>query len=279
MSSAPSIKATLNARNTAPKKSLGQNFLVDENVARQIVQAAHVSRETSVIEIGPGTGALTRHLVAAAGHVYAVELDPRMIEILRKSLQDTNAPTLIHADVLKVDFEEILQSDPRPYSVLGNLPYYITSHAIRKILETPRKPTCVVLMVQYEVARRMTAQPDEMSLLALGAQFYGKTEFLFHVKRGAFYPQPNVDSAVVRITPHDVMPDANADAMFAIAKAGFSQPRKQLRNTLASGLKLEREQTAEWLLRAKIDPARRPETLSVDDWVRLARLHKAVSMN
>jgi len=294
MSSINTLRGTLRAHDAQPKKSLGQNFLVDGRIAERIVSAAGVSRGTHIpsppsdstqldvsratlaVEIGPGTGVLTRLLSERAEHVYAIELDERMIAILKDSLGESKNLTIVHDDALKVDFDALLANEAAPYVVLGNLPYYITSHAIRKILESQRKPQRIVLMVQLEVARRMTAKPDDMNLLAVGTQFYGATEMLFNVPPSAFYPQPNVDSAVVRITPHAEMPSVNADKLFALARAGFGQPRKQLRNTLSTGLNLTREQSAELLLRAKIDPTRRPETLSIPEWVQLTNTYERI---
>lgn len=289
MSSLQTLRGTLRAHDAAPKKSLGQNFLVDGRIAERIVSAAGVSRETQsaadpqdvsratlAVEIGPGTGVLTKLLVERAERVYAIELDERMIAILKDSLGEAPNLNIVHGDALKVDFDALLAEETAPYAVLGNLPYYITSHAIRKILESRRKPQQIVLMVQLEVARRMTAKPDEMNLLAVGTQFYGRAEMLFSVPPSAFYPQPNVDSAVVRITPHGQMPGVNPDTLFALAKAGFGQPRKQLRNTLAAGLKLEREQSAELLLRSKINPARRPETLTIPEWIELTNTYERI---
>lgn len=269
------VRAALSDLGIQPKKSLGQNFLVDDRIARRIVEAAGVSRETLVIEIGAGTGALTRHLAAEARHVVAIELDTRLLPILSQSLEGHETDvSVVHGDVLELDLATLAGEHGGPPVVfLGNLPYYVTSHALRRMLECTTRPTCSVIMVQLEVAQRMIAQPGDMSLLSVSTQYYGRPELLFKVHPAAFYPQPDVDSAVVRVTPHPQPSEVDAETFFALARAGFQQRRKQLRNTLADGLNLSRETTAELLLRAGVDPSRRAETLSIPEWITLCHTY------
>lgn len=275
-----STRQRLNAFGIAPRKSLGQNFLTDPSIARAIVDAARIEPGDLVIEIGPGIGALTQFLVQQAGHVIAIELDQHLIPALQTELHHPANLTIIHADALEVDYNTIRQTagtDDRPIDtldtpvrVVGNLPYYITSAFIRRLLESRLNPALIVLTVQMEVARRMVAEPGQMSLLAVSVQFYGQPRLVMRISPSAFYPQPDVDSAVVAITPHPQPLYPYPNSVFALARAGFSQRRKQLRNTLASGLGITREQSEEILLTSRIDPARRAETLGIKEWIALA---------
>jgi 16S rRNA (adenine1518-N6/adenine1519-N6)-dimethyltransferase len=273
MSHSTSIRDRLRARGIIPRKSLGQNFLTDDDSARRIVRLANVKAGDVVIEIGPGIGALTRHLAQAARQVIAIEIDRNLIPILQDELQDVPNVTIVQGDALDVDYMSLLrEACPDgllpPLRVVGNLPYYITSALIRLILELPIKAEAIVFTVQLEVADRMVAAPGDMSLLSVSVQFYGKAEMLLQLSPSAFYPQPDVDSAVVRITPRAHTVDGAT--LFSLARAGFSQRRKQLRNTLAAGLRLPKDAVDQLLLRAGVDPTRRAETLSIPEWIHLS---------
>ncbi len=277
-----STRQRLNALGIAPRKSLGQNFLTDPSIARAIVATAQIDPGDLVIEIGPGIGALTEFLVRQAGHVIAIELDQHLIPALQAELGHPANLTIIHADALEVNYNTIRQTagadafpTSTPVRVVGNLPYYITSALIRRLLESQLKPALIVLTVQMEVAQRMIAGPDEMSLLAVSVQFYGQPKLVMRISPSAFYPQPEVDSAVVAITPHPNSLYPSPKSVFALARAGFGQRRKQLRNTLASGLRITREQAEEILLASRIDPARRAETLGIEEWITLATHYDA----
>jgi 16S rRNA (adenine1518-N6/adenine1519-N6)-dimethyltransferase len=253
-----------------PKKSLGQNFLVDQAAARRIVAAADLSSAETVLEIGPGLGALTRLLAQAAARVVAVELDQRLIPVLEHELSDLSNVRLIHGDILELELASLL----RPaYKVVANIPYYITSAVLRRLLEAAVQPALMVLTVQEEVARRIVAAPGDMSLLAVSVQFYGRPEMVARLKAGAFYPRPQVDSAVVRIHIHPqeqtLCAGVDADLFFQVVKAGFNQRRKQLRNALSAGLGRPREIVEAALARAGVDAQRRAETLAVREWVAL----------
>jgi 16S rRNA (adenine1518-N6/adenine1519-N6)-dimethyltransferase len=255
-----------------PKKSLGQNFLVSDHAAGRIVAAAELLPDEAVLEIGAGLGALTRCLAAAAARVVAVELDQRLMPVLQHTLADCANVQLVHGDILKLDPAALM---PPAYKVVANIPYYITSALLRHLLETSSSPTLMVLTVQEQVAQRIVAGPGEMSLLALGVQFYGRPRIAARLKAGAFYPRPKVNSAVVQI---DLRPGArpsldvaDVDLFFRIARAGFGQRRKQLRNSLASGLSLSREEVDAALAQAGVDPRRRAETLSMQEWAALSR--------
>jgi 16S rRNA (adenine1518-N6/adenine1519-N6)-dimethyltransferase len=231
-----------------------------------------------VLEIGPGLGSLTRHLAEAAQQVVAVEIDRTLIPPLRSVLSARSNVTIVEGDILQLDPTELLAphltAGPRPrrYRVVANIPYYITSAIIRHLLEAQIRPHLIVLTLQLEVAQRIVAQPDDMNLLAVSVQFYGEPRIVQHIPARAFYPAPDVDSAVVRIALPDQPRIAVKDAamFFKVAKAGFGQKRKQLHNSLAAGLPLKHEQIRQALTEVGIDPKRRAETLTLEEWGRLS---------
>ncbi len=304
-SAAPaSLLAQLSALGIHPKKGLGQNFLVDPAHRARIVAAADLAPADTVLEVGPGPGVLTELIAEQAGRVVAVELDDRLIPYLRKRFAAQPHVSIVHADILKVavgalvleagsrksdggvsaeqarrlDIGDVhptsnIQHPLSGYKVIANLPYYITSAAIRHLLESSPPPELLVLTVQREVAERMVASPPEMSLLALGVQFYCTAQIVGRIPAGAFYPVTKVDSAAVRLDRRSepVAPGVSAAAFFRVARAGFSQPRKQLRNSLAAGLGGAPAQSEAWLAAAGIDPQRRAETLTPAEWGALAR--------
>jgi 16S rRNA (adenine1518-N6/adenine1519-N6)-dimethyltransferase len=249
------------------KKDLGQNFLADPAILSRIVAAADLTPEDTVLEIGAGLGTLTTQLARQAGRVVAVEVDRQLIPALEDALSGLENVTLVHGDILTLDLTTLIGAD-RPYYVVANLPYYITSAVLRHVLEADHRPRRVVVTVQQEVAERITAQPGDMSLLAVSVQFYGQPRQLFRIKPGSFYPAPAVASAVVRIDLHDAppVPVDDAAAFFRVVRAGFSQRRKQLRNTLAAGLHLPPDEVAARLEQVGVDPRRRAETLSLAEW-------------
>ncbi len=248
-----------------PKKSLGQNFLVDTGALHRIVSAADLEPADTVLEIGPGLGALTLELAKAAGRVVAVELDQRLIPVLEQQLAGADNVKLVHGDILDLDPATLISG---PFKVVANVPYYITAAILRHLLAAQTRPQLVVLTVQREVARRLTAKPGNMSLLAGSVQFYGQVRQMAVIKAGSFYPRPKVDSAVVRIDlyPRPVLPVSAEASFFRVVKAGFGQKRKQLRNSLRAGLSLPPEQVVLALEAAGIDPRRRAETLNLDEW-------------
>lgn len=270
------VKALLRQFNLRPKKSLGQNFLVDEHALSNIVRAAEITPDDVVLEIGPGLGSLTRHLSDAARHVIAVEIDRTLLPPLRSVLSTRSNITIIEGDILKLDPTKLLSdywTSALPYyKVVANIPYYITSAIIRHLLEAELKPQAIVLTIQLEVAQRIIAQPEDMNLLAVSVQFYGEPRIVQRIPVEAFYPEPDVESAVVRID----LPDRprvnvrNVDMFFRVAKAGFGQKRKQLHNSLAAGLPIKHEQIVQALNNVGIDPKRRAETLTLEEWGRLS---------
>lgn len=261
-----------------PRKGLGQNFLVDRRALERIAAAAELGPGDTVLEVGPGVGNLTRLLAAAAGRVIAVELDPQMVAALREELAGLTNVEIVEGDILQVDPGALAQG--RPYKVVANLPYYITSAALRHLLEAQPPPTLLVVTVQREVAQRITAAPGAMSLLAVSVQLYGRPQRVARIPAAAFHPPPKVDSAAVRI---DVYPPGERPVrvedpgwFFQVARAGFGQRRKQLRNSLSAGLHLPAGQVEGALERAGIDPRRRAETLSLEDWAALAQQLAAI---
>ena len=248
-----------------PKKSLGQNFLFDENVLGRIAGAAGLAAGDEVLEIGPGLGSLTRVLAQTAGRVVAVELDERLLPILRAELAAYENVAVIHGDILEQDPGELFEG---PYKVVANVPYYITGAILRHLLAAGHKPTLMVLTVQKEVAERLKAEPPNMSLLAVSVQLYGAVEVVDTIKAGAFWPRPEVDSAVVRIEVkvERPLPLAEEEAFCDLVRAGFGQKRKQLQNNLRQ-LGYGKAQIREALKEAGVDGRRRAETLSLEEWL------------
>jgi 16S rRNA (adenine1518-N6/adenine1519-N6)-dimethyltransferase len=285
----PGVRDLLDKYNLRPRKGLGQNFLADPNILRKIVEAADLTPDATVLEIGPGLGMLTRFLSQAAGRVVAVELDEALFDLLRQELAGLPNLELVQGDILQLDVGELVkyqisndkyQIGGRPaagggpsYTVVANLPYYITSAAIRHVQEATPPPRRIVLTVQREVAERIVAAPGELSLLAVSVQFYGRPRIVARIPAGAFVPPPKVDSAVVRIDTHPAPPVevADVEAFFRVVRAGFGQKRKQIKNSLAAGLGLPGGEAAAALARAGIDPQRRAQTLSLAEWASLAR--------
>jgi 16S rRNA (adenine1518-N6/adenine1519-N6)-dimethyltransferase len=268
------IGAILRQHDLHLKKSLGQNFLTSENILEAIVQASGVKPEETVLEIGPGIGSLTRHLAVNARRVVAVELDANLIPVLEDILTPYNNVEIVHGDILKVDLPHLLGD--APYLVVANIPYYITSAVIRRCLENPTKPQKMILTVQKEVARRICQQPGDLSLLALSVQVYGQPKILFDIPAGAFYPPPNVDSSVLCINLYDqpLIAQQDLEQFFRWIKAGFSQKRKKLRNSLSAGLSMTTIEIEQIFAAANIDPQRRAETLSIEEWQQIITVEK-----
>jgi len=260
-----------------PKKSLGQNFLVDPNGLNKVLKAAKVSPQDIVLEIGAGLGSLTYLLAQQSRHVVAVELDTRLIAPLREALAGFTNVTICEGDMLKLSPDVLI--DAERYVVVANIPYYITSALIRHLLEANHKPTRMVLTVQQEVAERILARDGKMSLLALSVQVYGKPELKARIPAGCFYPPPEVDSAVLSIELYEepIVPSGSLDLFFKLAHAGFAQKRKTLRNTLATGMNESPAWAERLLTTAGIDPQRRAETLSMQEWKQLVEAYQQLS--
>lgn len=260
-------KSLLDKHHVHPKKSLGQNFLQDPSALGKIVDASGVTGEDTVLEIGPGTGALTEQLAAVAKRVIAVELDQRLEPILNTALGHLPNIEFVYGDILETNVPALIGEGD--YVVVANVPYYITSAILRSLLESRHRPRRIVLTVQLEVAQRIAAQPGDMSLLAVSAQFYAKAQVVGKLSAAVFWPRPEVDSAIVRLDVYDKIPYDVPDekTFFQVVRAGFSQKRKQLKNSLGA-------QGGTWLEAAGIDPRRRAETLNLEEWAALARAAK-----
>jgi 16S rRNA (adenine1518-N6/adenine1519-N6)-dimethyltransferase len=324
-----SIKQLLQKYNAAPLKQMGQNFLISAGVLKKIIEAADLNGGDTILEIGPGLGALTAELAKHAKKVIAIEKDRKFVEILKETMKDYKNAEVLEGDILKfpispaspelgrgranIQFPIKSQisnvKNQKTYKLIANLPYYIASPVIRKFLEAEKPPKEMILMVQKEVAQRICASPPNMSLLAVAVQFYAKPEIISYVSRGSFWPSPKVDSAILKITPykhvianpnvesktkqsrsitivaghqqnrHAHAPKAASLAMtlfrdnfFAIVKAGFSSPRKQLKGNLSKKLNLGPAGAAALLKKAGIEPEQRAETLSVEQWIGLASI-------
>jgi 16S rRNA (adenine1518-N6/adenine1519-N6)-dimethyltransferase len=256
-----------------PEKSLGQNFLLDESALHKVVEAAGVTPQDVVLEIGAGLGSLTRHLACSARSVIAIELDAKLIPLLTQVVAQLPNVKVVEGDILAHDPARLV--DQQGYLVVANIPYYITSALIRHLLEADLPPSRLVLTLQREVARRICASPGDLSLLALSVQVYGTPQMVAHIPAGAFYPPPKVDSTILRIDLYDspLIPASWLDIFFHLIKAGFSQKRKTLRNALSAGLHLPSGSTASMLQEAGIDPMRRAETLTIPEWHFLADIY------
>jgi 16S rRNA (adenine1518-N6/adenine1519-N6)-dimethyltransferase len=263
-----------------PRKGLGQNFLVDPAHRARIVAAADLTNADAVLEIGPGPGVLTELLAEQAGRVVAVELDDRLIPYLRARFAARPHVAIVHGDILKLDPGALMADTAGEaegaggYKVVANLPFYITGAVIPHLLEASPAPVVTVLTVQREVAERIVAGPPDMSLLAVGVQLYAVPEIVGRIPAGAFYPMPQVDSAVVRLVRREerAVPDVPVKQFFRVVKAGFSQKRKQLRNALAAGLSVAPCKAEAWLTAAGIAAQRRAETVTIAEWGELARV-------
>jgi 16S rRNA (adenine1518-N6/adenine1519-N6)-dimethyltransferase len=250
-----------------PSKKLGQNFLIDEGAIKRVIEAGNISSSDIVLEVGPGLGVLTLELAKRAKKVIAVEKDRNMIGHLEglglKNLE------IIEKDALRLDVEEL---GLKEYKIVANLPFYLTAHFMRRFLESKIKPSQMVLVVQKEVGQRICAKPPKMSILSVSVQVYADAEIVSYIPKRAFFPVPNVDSAIIRVSlkGSPISPDEN-DLFFKIVKTGFSQPRKQLANNLAKGLGLGKVEVGQWLMDNNIQPSQRAETLRIEEWVGLVK--------
>ena len=290
------VRAALRALELRPTRGMGQNFLIDSDALGAIVGAAELTPETTVIEVGPGLGVLTWELLGRAVHVFAVELDRRLAARLAEEFPDHPKLTIVQSDILNITPEEILgdggwgmevgsavpASHPPPpiphpprYNVVANLPYAITSAALRHFLEAAHKPDLMVVLVQWEVAERIAARPGDLSVLAHSVQIYAEAEVLARVPSSSFWPAPAVDSAVLRlrIRPKPAV-DVPITPLLRLIKAGFLQARKKLSNALPTGLaamgeRIDKPHAIAALEAAGVDPNRRAETVTLEEWVRV----------
>jgi 16S rRNA (adenine1518-N6/adenine1519-N6)-dimethyltransferase len=259
----------LEAYGLNPKKTLGQNFMHDPNTLEKIAVTAEIMPDDTVVEIGPGTGELTARLAQSARHVMAIEVDDRLQPLLEDRFAAYKNVYFVFQDVLKTDILQLV--GPKEFLVVANVPYYITTAILERLLSAYRRPKRIVVTMQYEVAQRICATPGDMSLLAVSVQYYGKPEIISKLNPAVFWPRPGVNSAILRIDCYDrPLVDVPSDELFfRVVKAGFSQKRKQLRNSLSGGLQVKSRVAEDYLDAARIDSTRRAETLTLEEWGRL----------
>lgn len=266
------------------KRTMGQNFLVDDEALAKIVEAADIKPLDTIVEIGPGLGTLTVELLKRAAEVVAVEKDDKLAELLNchiakllknnTTTQQYNNPKLrvLNKDALEVNIEEL--TGGKPYKLVANIPYNITSPIIRKFLEARVMPELMVLLVQKEVAERITAKLGEMSLLSVSVQYYAEAETIDIVKNTSFFPVPKVDSAIIKLRPKADQPLAeklkvNEKEFFRLVKFGFAARRKTLENNLAAGLQITKAQASDIIKSAGLFELIRAQDLAVEDWIKL----------
>ena len=260
------VRGLLKAHGIRLKKDLGQNFLVEESYLRGIVQAARLQKDDEVLEIGAGIGTLTRHLALAAGRVCAVEIDERLFPLLENQTQFLTNIVLVKGDIMRTPIEELVA---RPgYKVVANIPYYLTSNLVRYLLESHVRPAALTLTMQKEVAERICADPGRLSLLALSVQVFGNPRIALDIPARAFYPPPKVDSATLAVDLFELplIPGEKMGVFFRLIKAAFGQKRKMLHNTLSAGLGMESVRVQNMLRQANIDPRRRAQTVTLEEW-------------
>jgi len=296
------IKSLLKKHNIQPSKGLGQNFLIDGSAINKVLSAIDFKSNNTVIEVGPGFGILTGKLVEKAKKVIAVEKDPNMVKLLKEESSSIDNLEIINSDILKWEPKDT------NYTLVGNIPFYLTAPVIRKFLEYKNRPKQIVFIIQKEVAQRICAKPpssrkknlsfvpslpealaegkDEiltsspslgkMNILAVSVQLYAEPKIISYIKKDSFWPRPKIDSAIIKITPLGKLGLAKEeiDLFFKIVKAGFSQPRKQLANNLTKKLNLDRVKAKKWLEENNIQTNQRAETLRVEDWINLTKSFK-----
>lgn len=268
------LKSILEKYEFTFKKSLGQNFLIDGNILREISQGAMLTKEDTVLEIGPGFGVLTEQLAMDAKKVISVEIDSRAIGILSETLSDYDNVQIIEADFMKLDLAALLGEERGPIKVVANLPYYVTTPILGKLMEQAELFNSMTFMVQKEVGERMVSEPGTKTYgaLSLFVQFYSDPKIVCKVSRNVFMPQPNVDSIVVQMNIKQNIPDIDKDLFFYLVKKGFGQRRKTLLNALSAGEDGDfKEQLNAVMEKLDISPRRRAETLSVQDFIVLTK--------
>jgi len=272
--------AVLQKYNFVFQKKFGQNFLIDSHVLEKIVDAAQITDEDCVLEIGPGIGTMTQYLAESAREVVAVEIDRALIPILQDTLSAYDNVTVLNEDIMKVDVGRIVRerNQGRPIKVVANLPYYITTPIVMSLLENHVPVQSITIMVQKEVADRMQVGPGtkDYGALSLAVQYYALPEVVAHVPANCFMPRPNVDSTVIRLTRYQKPPVEAQDEkhLFALIRASFNQRRKTLTNGLANGLGISREQVAAALEEMGLSATVRGEALTLEQFADLSNLLK-----
>lgn len=270
------IRSLMESYDLKPLKGLGQNFLSDKNIIDNIISKSNITKADLVIEVGPGLGALTQELLNKAGHVIAIEIDKKLVPVLRKVFKDYDNLTLVNQDIMKVDIEGLLEEASRDYKsvkVVANLPYYITSPVVMKLLQEYKGFCLLTLMVQKEVAERMVAPPSskERGSLSVAMEYYADAEIIMDVSKEVFYPKPKVDSCVIILKPRKFPVEIKDEALlFKLTRGAFQMRRKTLLNALSGIEGLEKTEIIEALKKANVDPQRRGETLALEEFIRIA---------
>jgi 16S rRNA (adenine1518-N6/adenine1519-N6)-dimethyltransferase len=269
------LQQFLRSHGIRPNKTFGQNFLLDELALIAMVDAAGVTKDDCVIEVGPGIGNLTRQLLEQSRRVIAIEKDPSFVPILEELHKQYDNFSYSMNDILQANIVELLGKETQ-YRVVANIPYYITGKIVQRFVQCPVRPRSLTLLVQKEVAQNICAKPGQMNLLALSVQLYGVPELVKIVPARSFYPAPKVDSAIVHITFPVVPPYVVGDEakLFRIAKACFAGKRKQIHNTLVNNLRVDKATVENVLAELQIDGATRPQQLSVAQWLQLTEALK-----
>jgi len=282
LSNPDTIQNILKKYNFAPNRFLGQNFLIDEKVLKKIIETADIKKGDNVIEIGPGLGVLTQALLAKGANVVAIEKDKDLIPVLEENLQEFlnsggdcgQIKKIINEDFLTFNYEKLISDfGGKPYKVVSNIPYYITSPVLRKILSPETKPQEIIFLVQREVAERICAKPGDMSVISVFVQFYGTPSVAEIVKPESFWPAPKVESAILKIVldRKPALEDDELKSFWRLVKIGFSSRRKTLANNLAAGFHAKPTEVRESLEALGFGDKARAQELSVEDWLKLAK--------
>lgn len=271
------VKNLLSSHGFAFSKSLGQNFLIDGNIVRKIVAEANITSKDYVLEIGPGMGTLTEELALNAKKVVAVEIDKSLLPILDETIGKYENVEIVSGDILKIDVNELIKEklNGGPVKVVANLPYYVTTPIIGKLIESNLNLESIIVMVQKEVAERMAAGPGSKTYgsLSVFVNFYTTPEIVVKVPKTVFMPQPKIDSAVIKLTLKKELPDVDRVQFFRVVKAAFSKRRKTIFNALSTyGFDLDRELFKEYLIKADIKLEERAENLSVEDFIKISTI-------
>lgn len=269
------IKETLDKYGFKFSKSLGQNFLIDGNIVRKIVSEANITKDDYVLEIGPGMGTLTEELAINAKKVVAVELDKKLLPILDETLEPYDNVEIVYGDILKIDVNNLIEEKlgGGPVKVVANLPYYVTTPIIGKLIEDNLNLDSIIVMVQKEVAERMSAKPGSKSYgsLSIFVNFYCEPKIVVKVPNTVFMPQPKIDSAVIKLDIKNDLPDIDREKFFSVVKAAFSKRRKTILNALSTyGFNVEKEIIKEALESSGIKPEERAENISVEEFIKLS---------
>lgn len=260
---AQKTKALLEEYGVYPNKRLGQNFLINKDHIHALIEAAEIDKSDNILEVGPGTGNVTEELAKHAKSITAVEKDPKMVDILQERFKDRGNIEVVHEDILS------FMLHTSNFKAVGAPPYYLTARLFRHFLEnTENPPNLIAVVIQKEVAEKIIAKPPKMNLLAASVQLYGNASIVKKIPRSSFWPQPDVDSALL-VVKNVKKPLFNEKDFFKLVRAGFSSPRKQLAVNLSNILKINRGEVESWLEKSDIDPKRRAETLSIEEWKRL----------